>query len=906
MTPGYKKWNQVLFDHFFGPHNSNKVVYLYVNEDLIIKLGKKIGVSDDMAMKDFCLSVRSYTNNSEELFEKAFIWGRKWNNQGRIGIPPFISFLALTVLAAVNMRTNVELGISGGNFYHPLRELLNMSGTGMPREFDKFQKLWEYLRDWQESHNGKYGYINIFNFSTKYTSYARSQCLVRDTERAQLYEFFYWAGYKPGLQISINQMMDNLNVYLSSRAGRLSRLYTRNNSEIKRAIAETILHEYSRWSGHSKPQDGTKLTKPSYYLKQLKLFVSLETDLLAQKVNISFIALVNDEILLGENDEEMSDSTVEGFNFKNSTFKKYLHNERLNESFFFDSINNKFRLKFEGADYFVFRRGQDLGIRGWASRQDLQAGHEHLLLFLDDKKITIDAWIKNNQLEYKERKYSGTPTGWRFYSIFIPDRDIVFFDRSIKYNNEKTSLQFYGGLRVGNQEWLLDAPPLLSISSPIRSVVSINDIPAFSLVEGVDNIDVREIGINNSGAYTFSINNVSKSVILRNDRVHYIDKDNFTPVSTQAEYGELKIAGTYIYNNLENIKECFELRNGQVILTVDGVSVKKSKPSYIHGAPYDLKRKYDLLDVSFSKGTLELRNVDLFLEYLTLREQGNWNVFLNGISWCFNDDKLRLTAYDLRLKLSQLGFAEFARQGDTNEYYWRIIPTSAAFIPCAEPIVCISGGRTREMIKQWQQSGGNITDILFSYPTNDREPISVYAYSKTMEEMESFLKHLNIPYNLGEDYFGYHLAKCLPSLQSIIINGDDQIIPIGDHWKVTFWDVIRSRWSDNGPSKLKQYTSRFGELICILDKNGRKIKVDRDAGKLYLAADEKQKIFIYKNHQLRLKKEYTLPELYERSLTSCIGQCPIIEGSYKVYKNVPLEVAWSIVHKLGFELIFIN
>lgn len=909
MYQGYEKWNTALFDYFFGKHNSQKVVYLYVNEEVIVNIGGKLGVTEESALSDFYLSVKSYTRDVNELFERATIRGRRWFSQKDKATPPFIAIMALTVLAAVNMKADSEKGIGGGNYYIRLRELLDLKGNGRPKGFDYFQILWEILRDWQELRNGEYGYINIFEFGTKYTAYARSQCLIKEIEREQLIDFFYWAGYKPGIHIDVSYLFNHLEAYLSARINRLSRMFDTKDLALKKAIAETVLHEFNRWNGvkREKHAESLSYSREVNKIKQFKLFLVLEAEGIIPKAKISFNCMVDNEILISNNEDD-DEFRFEGFTYRNNLFRKYVAEEILNESIGFESSDGCCHLKHEGSNYFIFRRGQDKGLKGWVSRQDILSGHEHLLLFNEKMNEEIERWLIAQNIQANSRNYKGLPEGWKSLSILIPENEkIIPLDSKIIWNDENASIHLSGGLKIGNQEWLLDAPPTLSISAPPKTTVKINDAESFCIIEGADSIDLRSLYLKYSDTYVVNVYNSSRTIILRNDHVHRILQENFTPVTAQASDGELRIAGTYIYNNLDEFDNCFDMRGDTAILTVDGKRYTRHIPSFIKAAPFDLERGYRTLGIKYRNEELPIRKIDLFIEYLTLRGEGNWNNFLKGLSWCFGEEQLRLKAYEVRQKLSQTGFVEFTREGNTNNFYWRVIPTSAAIIPCADPLVIISGARTRTMFELWQDSANDRFEILWSVPTSDLEPISVYIYSGNWGDLEESLQIMKIPYNLGDDYFAYHLAKCLPSVASLI-NQDEEILTVNyNNWDMRGWDTNLSKWVKNGSSRLKQYTSRFGDYICVLQlPNGEKKQIDRDMGKLYLASIERKKLFFYRNHELGVRTEYMLPELFERSFTACIGKCPERDKSYRVYRNVPLEVALTIVYKLGFEIEFLR
>lgn len=917
MITGYEQWNEIMCYHFFGNHNSNKIVYLYANEVLIKKLGSEIGILEEYALEDYCLSVRSYKRDINELFETAYTRGWKWYTQKAGGYPPFIAILGITVLAATKMEADSNNNIGGGNYYQPLRSLLGMVGTGMPRFFNKQKELWNILGCWQRDNNGIHGYTHVFEFGTKHTYCARSQCLIRETERDQLHDFFYWAGYKPGTPLDANILFDHLDTYLSSRVGRLANMFNQNERGLKEAITNIVLQEFKHWRGvlELTARNSNQNIKAIINRTKYKIYLVIEIiGPITREMKISFNANVDEEdIIINDDNIELHD-IIKGFDFRNNSFRKYIQDEELMESNNFNSNIRNIELNFDGNEYFVFRKGNDLGISGLVGRTDFIVGQEHFILYHETIKHKLDNWIESNNLEWKIRNLKGIPNFWGFITVYIPD-DI----REFQVLNDKTplrdgivSVNFLDGLRIGNQEWHLNAPPSISITAPAKTTVFINNIEVFCLIDGSDKINLLHLNLSESATYTILLENFSKTIILRNDKIHQISTSNFIPTTTTGvSNGLLTLAGTYIYDNIDEIKDNFAIVGQTAEMIVDGIEVKKTIPKFVKGTPFDIDRTYDRIGITYMEVNKPLigRKIDIFLEYLSLREEGNWDAFLKGLKWCFGENDVRLNAYKVRQILSQIGFVEFTRQADTNSFLWKVIPTSAAVLPGTDPLVYITGGRTRKMIENWKSLEIPGIVFLLSQPISELEPISICVLAKNSDwdRLDEFLKELSIPCNLGDDYFGFYLAKSLPTIYNLINNCIEFKEPSNDDWKVTYWDVHSHRWIANNSTRLKQYKNNYGNHFCILELRSRKkIKIDRDLGKVYLTSESKGNIFFYGDHLLKIRREYTLPEMYERSLVSCFGQCPINEGSYRIYYNVPLEVAWLIAYKMGSDLQYIN
>jgi hypothetical protein len=913
----YESWNNILCDHFFGENNKNKIVYLYVNEELIKILGVKLNINSDQAMISFCKSVRSYGRSDPNLlFEKAYIWGRKWYKQGMKGYPPFIGVLALTVLAATKMKGNKEKGIGSGNYYLRLRNLLELEGEGKPYKFERTKLLWGYLISWQKENKGIYGYTNVFRYGHAYIGYPMSQCLIREVDREQLYEFFHWAGLRPGLNVNVNTVMEQLELFLSTKISRLSRIFFNKNKGIRESITEAVLFEYQNWDGTNKSLnrkesaiDIQERNKAKKYNLFLRIDEDRQSNFFNPKLKLGFFAVVDEEDIFEEN---METEELKGFHYKNNAFYKEINlfdNNLLTSKQTFSLLYNKLELVFNGGNLFLFQRGTDLGINGWINRESIVKGKDHLILFNVEREKVVREWIDLNKFPSKELIFSNLPSSWKCILIKVHEQDILGsqeLEKQFFFTKAQDKITFQDGLKVGDMEWLLDAPPKVSIITKPQTTIFINDVPVLCLINGEDNINLQYLHLKESQIYRIRFNDTEKTILLKNNHENLITFSDFKP--KEYSNGKLKIAGTYIYDSLETYPRPYKQKGFKALLSTENATVTKKIPNFINAMPFNINRTYKDMGVTFSDDEFtQVRPIDLFFEYLTIRKQGNWDAFLKGVKWCFGSFDIGLVAYKIRKKLSQLGFVEFIRDRDSNKFFWNVIPTSIAVIPSNDSIVYLTGGRTRESIRQLKKLTEGKIRLLQSIPKSPYEPITIYLLGNTVESLKEFLNSLNIKFNWGLDYFSYDLLRCLPALSSYIASAPEYQEPrrSNNYWTVKGWDLFSHKWVKDKESPLKIYIDSFGQYICLYKTSSNKtIKLDRELGKLYYAQQRGLRIFQYRNYELKVKLEYELPELYERVLTSCVGQCPEETNGYRIYRNVPHEIAISLAFKLGFELYF--
>ncbi|MGI1811749.1 hypothetical protein [Priestia sp. TGN 0903] len=913
-TVDYTLWNNTLCEYFFSEDNRNRTMYLHVNDDLIIELGEKLRLKKENSLKSFCESVISYSGNDiNRIFEIAYIYGRRWFSQGMIGFPPFLSVLAVTVLAASKMNTDLEEGIHGNNYYRRLRDLIQLEGSGKPRGFEKCNELWEMLVKWQKKFKGKYGYFNIFKFGTEYIGYARSQCLIRDNERELLYDFFYWAGLKPMDSITAKHLEEQLEMYLYNKSNRLSRFFFSNELKVKESLINLLLFELEKWDGTVEPLHNKTLGGSwEHRVRSYNLFLKVDVEgTLQRKVNLSLFGII--EHL---NKGDINYTTLDGCEVLEGAIKRNVSFTNISSDFNFESENLGIRARFKAMGTYILRNGLDKGINGWIERDDIQLSQNHLILTRNSK--SIEKWLKLNHYKFKEVKFTNQPNTWFFY-VFNPEEKIPInvnmIGREFNVIKEKDKIIFNDGLKIQNDEWLFEYPPNLIVQSKRGSTIFLNGSPLLSTLENTISLDLRELYIKKPTIYEFEVNTTKSKCLLRNDYKNRLSFDYFTPEKYMGKNRNPNIMGTYIYENLEQYPPLIEYKGRErANLSSDGKIFDVPLNKLIEAPPFKSGRGYKKLDldlVGYAQG-LE-RKIDILFEYLSIRQMGNWKVFLEAVKLIFGEDNYHLTAYKIRKNLTSLGLVEFGRNPFSKSYNWKVVPPSAAIIPCETPMVYLTGGRTRTFLGDIKNQVPVNTEMLMSIPKSNFEPLSIIFIDKinnNMDRLGEFLDSINIRFNIDEDYFAHDLLKCLPSLSGMVHSLETrERQKFNKEWKVSSWDLRFHRWINGEIGKINKYENLFGQERCFLLVNStQEIEIDKELGKLYYASKYKPalSIFKYSNYILEVRKEYHLPDLYERVLASCIGQCPVIERGYRIYRNVPYDIALIVSVRLGFNLNYLK
>jgi len=916
----YDEWNQLLFEHFFGAHNKNKIVYLYVTDDLLAELGEKKQLNYKESLKSFCSSVSTYERgNINTIFEKAKIWGSKWFNQGKQGPPPFIGILSICVLAATRM--DQSNGVTSGNYYYRLRELLGESeiDDGAIKNFRKTEVLWLYLDKWLNELKGERGYVNVFQFGQRYIGYPRSQCLVNDSDRKELHSFFNWAGYVPSnIELAKNDLVELFIIYFQNKNNRLARYFKESQTQegLLDAFIRMVQLEFNSWDGE------TDLSSAALYNKNLKMelfnHIWFEEGVgnSSTKIHLELFCNVESEYL------ELF-SPCEPFTKVSGYLKKELDSiKEINKNSTYEvGKEQEIRLYHNAQDIYVLERGEYLGIRGWIQSKELMINQKYLLLFRVSKLNDVERWIKVNELKFQTFTFDDLANnGWYLFFIELNKEKPInsnLLDKQFTISEKSSSLSLVGGLKLRNNEWLFDALPTLIISSKRSSVVKINNIESFCMIEPKVSLRLDELKIPKAGIYQISVEDLSTSILLKVDYKNYLDYSNFIPEKHDLNARQIKIAGSYIYDNdnyIEQLSNLFiQTAEGEAMVAYKNKEYKTMSFSPKMAAPAFAKDKDSIGIEFYDFNSIVLdRPIELLLEYLTIKKEGNWRDFTNAVQFLFEGDinqgeSINLIAYSIRRNLAKLGMVEFFKEEYTSRFSWKVNPTSVALIPSSSVLMVITGGRTRYSMQEISSSLPNGITLIYSIPTNKYEPIPIYLESDSELTAKEYLKKEQIAYNWEEDYFAYHLLRILPNLDDLVNSCDlvDEVsLPLSI--KKEYWDARKHKWVSKKKKLQRIHFNDFNKNSYIREPGEQSLRpIDKEVGKLFSAKCNKSTIFLYSPYKLFVRKEYHLPDLYERCISSCIGKAPIEKDNFRMYENVPLEIALSLSVKLGIELMFI-
>jgi hypothetical protein len=142
---------------------------------------------------------------------------------GPDGLPDCIAFLAASVLAAYEMRSDEET--AGTAYYKRLADLLDCEVTGgHPRGFDsdEFEALWRFLEAWLRTEKSRRLALPGAEVGLRrYVALPLTHVPLRRVDIERLPEFFWWAGYEPRARINRSALDQDLTAWCLV-AGRLT------------------------------------------------------------------------------------------------------------------------------------------------------------------------------------------------------------------------------------------------------------------------------------------------------------------------------------------------------------------------------------------------------------------------------------------------------------------------------------------------------------------------------------------------------------------------------------------------------------------------------------------------------------------------------------------------------------
>jgi hypothetical protein len=454
----YLWWNRVLTEHCLTNSEAG-VVYLAATPGSLAAAGAAGGqpLTAVQAQEGFSDAVR-LLYRTQVLPLPLHL--RLLRRRGPDGVPACTAFLAASVLAAYEMRTDETA--SAKAYYRRLSELLQcgMDGT-YPRGFQpkEFEALWYFLRSWLERAHLRELALPGSDAGRRFLSLPLKHVLLRQVDIQRLPDFFDWAGYAPGQAVPAAAVEADLARWNRASAG-LTGAGAEALADTRRpAVIDQVRQELLVWTG--KPADAAAVRRTGA--------IALLLDFRQRQPDLSYIArrpagfpaTFDDGVRQFESDEEGWYDPVPVPHEDGPALLSGL-------AWSMHAGAKEFVLRRAGQAAIPLAPSPDAAYTGFLSRNDLVAGVPCAVLCHESLAAAAAAYLSvlcSRRCE--PQQHPRLPIGWRLF------RDVKVMHRHAAVPAGLESLSVasttqvipVGGLRIGRgMSWLAGAPPRLFIT----------------------------------------------------------------------------------------------------------------------------------------------------------------------------------------------------------------------------------------------------------------------------------------------------------------------------------------------------------------------------------------------------------------------------------------------------------
>lgn len=250
----YDRWNQAIFERFFGEYYAGRLAYVDIDDEEVSKIAPD-EAGDGSAIHSFIGSiVRTLDFRRDRTLDQHFARLSQWKQGGAHTPPPFIGVLALFCLAAQRMHSDQQFGTN--NYYDRLAAIVLGAGYSQQQKkalmagFQRAYKLWEELEVWLRANGGQYGLPSARPmYGLSHVGYPISQALLRSHDRQKLPEFFWGASLDPEQEVSPADMERLMAPWVPNSSLSQAAKTSWKNEAARRRMAEVASLELSAWDG---------------------------------------------------------------------------------------------------------------------------------------------------------------------------------------------------------------------------------------------------------------------------------------------------------------------------------------------------------------------------------------------------------------------------------------------------------------------------------------------------------------------------------------------------------------------------------------------------------------------------------------------------------------------------------
>jgi hypothetical protein len=517
--PSYEAWNRAIADSFFNSSAAHRPIYLQLDSETLCDIGARMGIVPESAESLFVRAVRErlqteYADTFAIFRRRTTTWQALDLKPNPQSPPPFIGLLGLCVLAASHMTNDDVRRVSSANYYVWLNELLGLSREGAPPGFADVGRFWEILNDWLDTNRGTLGLPSAQTHSFFiHVGYPISQCLLRQTDRERLPDFFHWAGFDAGEEVELEGLQSLLQDWAQKTTCTLTRrgceLFSSGSSYLLQSVAQVVAAELRAWTGVTTDTSGTRHS-------EIALIVQLGQS--GRRVECELYPHAPPDFPEGKYRVDRTDVELKRLN-STEWFTP------LTGDWVMTALTNgltmrqgKYTLAFNPAPVMALSE-HDL-LKGWVSCSRVRFDQIYLVLCRAEYADAVQAYLLRHARHGWQRVAirQGVPPNWVCFRNIVIESAIDSIADALECLRPtvRFGIHLVGGLRIEQGVWLVGGEPDLEVTMPDRQSTAVwldgNEIGAAA--EGHNIIALNNLGLT-AGEHEIRVGNRRRQIRLR-------------------------------------------------------------------------------------------------------------------------------------------------------------------------------------------------------------------------------------------------------------------------------------------------------------------------------------------------------------------------------------------------------
>jgi hypothetical protein len=252
----YEQWNESLLEYVISGVPRGARVYLAIDYDVIEFIASRLGTVPG----DF-LEVVQLRCIKQKAIDLSRFFSRSKAQEDYEQTPQYFAFLCSMVMAAYRMGDDIDQGIASINYFYHFNSIMGLpTDQGRPHGMAHGgeEELWRDWNNWLRFH----GYQpTAFMKADHYFTYARSQALLRQSDKNTLWKFF------SNNQNKYSELLDKDDIllklrsdinYLTKYLKELLEMDGKIGSQRYDALAEAIFENFEAWIASGKQSEPTE------------------------------------------------------------------------------------------------------------------------------------------------------------------------------------------------------------------------------------------------------------------------------------------------------------------------------------------------------------------------------------------------------------------------------------------------------------------------------------------------------------------------------------------------------------------------------------------------------------------------------------------------------------------------